>query len=214
MNQYLITGLPRTRSAWLANLLTWGTSYCHHEASLSCRSIDDLAAKLDEGGVPSGTTHAGNADPSMPMFWRPIMDAFPNAKVVFIIRDVTEAAEAQCAASMAENIPMSQPDMLDLCRRNEAECDAWFQALKNGQAMLIMFDDLERIRTIHALWRFLLPDIPFPEQRANALQLLRVTQIFRKSWAANRGESDLLAPDGRYLIEQSLGFQEREALCQ
>lgn len=38
--KFVITGLPRTRSAWFSAYLTQGDTYCHHEATFHNSSMD------------------------------------------------------------------------------------------------------------------------------------------------------------------------------
>lgn len=85
-HQFFITGLPRSRSAWFANLFTWGDSICYHDALCDglTRSGDaplkSLYDKL-EGERPRGHSCSSNV-----MAWRILDDWFPNAPWVVIDR--------------------------------------------------------------------------------------------------------------------------------
>ncbi|MBP9155518.1 MAG: hypothetical protein KBF48_11280 [Xanthomonadales bacterium] len=83
MSRFFIVCLPRSRSAWLSNLLTYESVLCLHEPLLGCRSLDDLEAKL----ATTGTPIAGAADTGA-MFWvDDIIERFPDARFVLLARD-------------------------------------------------------------------------------------------------------------------------------
>lgn len=79
---FFVLGLPRSRTAWLANFLTYGDKFCFHEGINGCRSIDEFKSKLGPNG-DSGT--------SMMLF---DMNAlFPDAPIVIIERDPIHVIE-------------------------------------------------------------------------------------------------------------------------
>lgn len=46
MKHFFVLGLPRSRTAWLSNFLTYDGHFCYHEGLDSCRSIAEYKAKL------------------------------------------------------------------------------------------------------------------------------------------------------------------------
>jgi hypothetical protein len=88
---YFITGLPRCRSAWLANLLTWDNSFCYHDGWLGIASVDQFAAMLNE----TPADKVGNSDPANVFFWEELAERFPEAKWVVVKRDY-ETTLASC----------------------------------------------------------------------------------------------------------------------
>lgn len=84
---FFITGLPRSRTAWLANWLTWGGSFCYHDGFVGCASVDDFASKLRT--TPG--THVGNSDPANVCFWQRLVRFFPDASWVIIKRNMDDA---------------------------------------------------------------------------------------------------------------------------
>lgn len=93
MRTFFIVGLPRSRTAWLANLLTYGDSFCFHEALAQVSSPQELPALFHSKAFPRGWYRevVGDADPSVPMFHVEIAELFPEAKYVFIERPYDEA---------------------------------------------------------------------------------------------------------------------------
>lgn len=73
MTPFLIVGLPRSRTAWLAKFLSWEGRVCRHEPSLHWTSPDDLTrwAAGEEGASDSMMTwlalDAKKLRPEMPL---------------------------------------------------------------------------------------------------------------------------------------------------
>ena len=87
---YFVTGLPRCRSAWVANYLTWGDSICYHDAFWQTPSFAAFCEMLDT----TPAMHVGHADPANLLVWEKLVKRFPNAKWIVIIRDVEETLAA------------------------------------------------------------------------------------------------------------------------
>lgn len=79
---FFVIGLPRSRTAWLANFLTYDDHFCSHEGINGCRSIEEFTTKLGSDG-DSGT--------SMMVF--DMNTLFPDAPIVIIERNVKHAIE-------------------------------------------------------------------------------------------------------------------------
>lgn len=92
MNIFFIVGLPRSRTAWLANLLTNGDAFCFHEAARTVGTLEELAAKFKAG--EGEYAFIGDAGPAIAEFMPSALSFFPEAKWVFIKRDVDEAYES------------------------------------------------------------------------------------------------------------------------
>ena len=78
---FYITGLPRSRTAWLSVFLTHGNAFCHHEAMNGCHSIEDYQAKMSL----SGYDFVGNSDCGL--FLSPELI---NGPLIIIERDIDE----------------------------------------------------------------------------------------------------------------------------
>lgn len=73
------------KSAWLANLLTWGDSFVMHDGFDGCETFDDFKAKLD---IPYRVV--GNSDPANVLFWKQIVAEWPDATWIVIERGVND----------------------------------------------------------------------------------------------------------------------------
>ena len=89
--RYLITGLPRCRSAWLAAFLTAHGSPCAHEAAISLGRSATLQDVFDAG-------FEGLCDPGAPLRYRATLeDAMRGCPTVLIRRDARMArASFEC----------------------------------------------------------------------------------------------------------------------
>jgi hypothetical protein len=54
LSNFFVLGLPRSRTAWLANFLTYNDNFCHHEGINGCKTIKDYKEKIANDG-DSGT---------------------------------------------------------------------------------------------------------------------------------------------------------------
>tara|TARA_R110000803_G_scaffold34529_4_gene75314 strand:- start:949 stop:1470 length:522 start_codon:yes stop_codon:yes gene_type:complete len=79
---FFVTGLPRSRTAWIANFLTYGDSLCYHEGLNGCNSMKEYQDKLE-----------GNGDSNTYLAVFDYNKYFPNAKKIIIDSDVDKAIE-------------------------------------------------------------------------------------------------------------------------
>lgn len=85
MSRFLIFARPRSRTAWLANFLTYGDTYCLHEPLAECATLAELVRRLDQPFRFGADVQAlGFADTSL--IHRPgdALDAFPGATALFV----------------------------------------------------------------------------------------------------------------------------------
>lgn len=142
---YFITGLPRSRTAWLANLLTIGDSFCLHAGLLrNGANLKRLAEHLDY--LAKRYPCAGDSDPSLlpaPAF-ETMAKLFPGASWVFIERDPEDA----CAAHNTAFPELSMP--LDVFQELMARMRALAPTVNS---LWVKFDDLREARFCAALYR-------------------------------------------------------------
>lgn len=200
MNYFFICGLPRSRTAWLANLLTYGPSFCHHDALIECAVPSNLPSVMNMD-VPRGTIFLGDSDSNLGLCWRSVIPMFPNAKVVFIERDRSEAIDAEYNAAVVEGYPVTKQEIGQFVNR------IWVgtrEFMANWKSKIIVdYNDID-IRC-DDIWEHCLGDVPFSWTRFRMLQEFRVTQIFReaeKRINPNAG-SFLLNPNERVLERET-----------
>lgn len=79
---FFIIGLPRSRTAWLANFLTYG-QLCYHEGLNGCNSLKEYREKLGEN----------NGDSSTGLMLLDMNKEFPDSPKVIIESDPQRAVE-------------------------------------------------------------------------------------------------------------------------
>jgi hypothetical protein len=83
MSNFFVIGLPRSRTAWLANFLTYDGNFCYHEGVGGCSTIEEYKDKL---GKDKGDSNTG-----LMMF--DFEKYFPDVKVIVIDSTIDNAVE-------------------------------------------------------------------------------------------------------------------------
>ena len=80
-NHFFIFGRPRSRTAWLANFLTYGETFCSHEGMADCSgSLIELERRMAE--LPARIV--GNADTGLIHIAQDVISHFPKAKLIVL----------------------------------------------------------------------------------------------------------------------------------
>lgn len=98
--RFLVTGLPRCRTAWFAAYLTEGDTICFHEAY---HNNVDLQVPFK---------NKGNSEPSVPQKW---IDEFEPQKIVIVHRDLGDVYRSLKQMGIAPSVQWLQ----DLEARNQ-----------------------------------------------------------------------------------------------
>jgi hypothetical protein len=167
---FFIVARPRSRTAWLANFLTYGPAFCLHDGLRGCGTVGDLAHKLARLGVE----YPGNADPGLPLVFTKVHERFPQARYVFVTRDPEEALESY-RLIVGDRVPSEDIDAG--WRRLEAAHDAMRSALAGQHYLEVSFAELEQCAACEAVWEYCVPGHPFPRARWEMLDALRVNVI-------------------------------------
>lgn len=154
MNPYFICSLPRSRTAWLANFLTFGASFCFHEP-FNEYAIEELPKLF----VSMNREHVGISDSLSTYFMDTLLATFPQAKLVVIRRPFEEVDKRLRELG----VPCT-----DLLRQ-------WEEALNE---IVAKYDPL--VVNYHrfdpeAIWYFLMPDVPLNRPRLQMLENFNVT---------------------------------------
>jgi hypothetical protein len=89
--RFFITGLPRSRTTWLANLFTYGASFCFHDLLGECRTVEDMDRHFEDIARGGCVKHVGNSDSALPWVWRRVREVWPEARWLIIEREPEEA---------------------------------------------------------------------------------------------------------------------------
>ena len=142
---FFVLGLPRSRTAWMANFLTYDDLFCYHEGINGCNNMDEYKAKI-EG--------KGDSCTGLPLIeFEPY---FPEAKKVIIDTDIDRAVKFG-----KEHF---NTDMTEMMTKAKSKLDSL-------KGLHIAFDDINsRLREI---WEYL-SCFDFNKQRAEQLIKLNV----------------------------------------
>lgn len=160
--KFFITGYPRSRTAWLANLLSYGDqSFCFHEGMRRAKDNAGLFALYD--GMPHALV--GDSSCGLLLNWREVASRYPDAKWVAIVRD-PQAVLASCRRAFPW-LRVSAPVVRDL--RDKLD-----EFLKSGvQMMSVGYDQLDD--EVSNILKFLKLEI-HPQRVAQCLE--NKTEIF------------------------------------
>lgn len=157
MIPYFITGFPRTRTAWLANFLTYDDSFCFHEALKRCDGVDALPELFKS----TGRRYVGNSDSALPFFAETVRKLFPQAKWVIVDRNEDEVLK-----SVRRVLPgLKHQEMLNMTKN-------FLDSL--GGALRIKFLELKNKDKCEEIWKYCIPDIAFSNMRWKLLDQLNV----------------------------------------
>lgn len=84
---FVVLGMPRSRTAWLARFLSYQDWFCGHDQLRYMRGMGDVKAWLTQANT--GTCETGGAP-----FWRLLQGMCPEARVVVVRRPVEEVMES------------------------------------------------------------------------------------------------------------------------
>jgi hypothetical protein len=87
MQPFIVLALPRSRTAWLSQFLTYGDWVCGHEELRHVRSLTDVSAWFSQPNI-------GTAETAAAPWWR-LFDRFaPNARLLIVRRPVNEVVDS------------------------------------------------------------------------------------------------------------------------
>lgn len=160
MNPFFVTGLPRSRTAWMANWLTTDKTLCVHDPICNL-----WPAVIDR--------RLGMSGPEVALSFYRLNEAHPAAPWVVVQRkDAKEAFEKVLRQHM--EIPEG-------FHKFWAERVEWIARIGDHDRVLkVEFEALNYEDTAAQVWRHLLPEMPFDAARWNMLNDLNITQDIHK----------------------------------
>lgn len=154
MVDFIVIGLPRSGTTWLANWLTTDTTLCLHDpfAHLYPDQLDSYQTSKKLGISCTG---------AYMMKWL----AKQTCPVLIIERDVAEvdAELERMGLWTSKQIPNMVP------------------AFQHAQGRRYKFEDIWNEEKAREMWSFLLPGIPFDQERYQSLSVMQI-QPHMKTW--------------------------------
>jgi hypothetical protein len=165
---FFVTGLPRSRTGWLANFLTSQGALCVHEGLI--HGVDPALRWLTRGGP---NVRRGLSDSILPLYWTEVFQPFSSFRLVIVERDPEE-----CWESLLDFLELNE------VRVARVELEARFASVSAHLRDMIMFcphvlvkfEELNEPEALLDIWEHCLPGLPYDEERTNLLQRLNVQQ--------------------------------------
>jgi hypothetical protein len=189
---FLITGLPRSRTGWLSVVASGQKSICHHEPTPHLATYDALGTVYADDRFH----YVGVSDSALVQQIGRIMHDH-NAKALIVRRDPEEAARA-FEKYFGEDLGKFDPVLY--CRTMDQHLDRY---LGCDTVRFIGYDQLSDVNRLEAALTWLMPEARFPKlrelmhmnvqvDRAYAARLARIPHSFwhmDRSWESAHSEA-------------------------
>ncbi len=162
---FFITGLPRSRTAWLSVLFTTEHFTCLHEGIRLCDDFDSYLKMMHGYGAE------GDSSSALIAIADKVIQEFPDSNWLIIQRFPNE-----CAASAARVLNIDLQQALAMAYSDRKKLDA----ICPKNVMRIRYEQLDDEETVRNAWEFLLPGVPFNALRYKMLNELRIEPIITK----------------------------------
>lgn len=147
---FIVCALPRSRTRWLAELLTFGEWKCHHEIALGMREVADISRFF-------ARPFTGTAETAVAPGWELLRHQVPDIRAVVVRRPVDEVV----ASMMWAGLGVVTYDERLLRRNMEYGARALDRMALTPGVLSIDFRDLDRIDTCAELFAHCL-GLPMP----------------------------------------------------
>jgi len=195
---YIILGLPRSRTAWLARFLTYGDWCCGHEELRHMRSLDDVTAWFSQECI-------GTAETAAAPYWRLLERFAPGARVVVVRRPVGEVVESLMRIDGVTFDRAALTQTMTAMDRKLAQI-----AARVPGALSVRYADLAKEETCKAVFEYCLP-YPHDHDHWAALDAVNVQCDMRammRYFAANKPALDKLGAIAKHQCLAAMAVKE------
>lgn len=179
-HKFLITGLPRSRTAWLAALFSTDNVMCWHEPINKLGTLAAVQSMMDN---LKGYSHIGISDSSIGVDAHFYMDYFFDCPIVVIQRPKQEVIESLIR-------------FLGITRKESNKiADTIHEGLKYmvhvRDVMEVDFGELDNTKVVGGIWDYCTRGLPFDTLRCEQFQNLRINQHCEKVILNMNAEPDV-----------------------
>ena len=162
---YFIVGLPRSRTAWLANLLTVsGQSFCWHEGEAGHGGLEKLVEKMKR----RPESRVGNASSGIACYGDDVYRLLPEARYIIIERGLESAKQAlKETADELFDVDKIWPQVVK-------RFNLFVESLSEHYVLKIRYDQLHDEETCTNIWDFATGELPWDSERWEMLSKLNV----------------------------------------
>jgi hypothetical protein len=147
MTPFLIYALPRSRTAWLSEFLTYRDWSCGHELAIQMRNFDEVLTYFRRPNV-------GSAEPAAGPGWRLMQHHFPHMRSVVIRRPVEDVVKSMMRVDVDGVAVYDRDKLRRTMERSARDLDAL--SMQPG-VLTVDFDDLAREDACAAVFEHCLP---------------------------------------------------------
>ena len=161
VNKFFITGLPRSRTAWLSTFFTGNNCFCYHEILRTSNGVEGAVRKL----LNRKEMYVGNSDSSLPIWMDGIDHILRRSPIVIIERDINEVTNSLINL-LGEHDYIR---LLDLTLEN-------LEIIKKRYNYIsIDYNDLNKQSCLESIWDFCVPNIPFDKDKFEILKTINIS---------------------------------------
>lgn len=157
MTRHFITGLPRSRTAWLAAYFSTGKAFCYHEPMARISSLDQIAGLYD---LPQ-YDHVGISDSGLGFFTKEIIERFA-PRTIIVERDPDAVRRSLQSIGI--------PDRFYV----KVLAEALGSVPESPLVLRVPFDALRDPQVMEQVHRHLVPSVPFDPMRFALMSKLMV----------------------------------------
>lgn len=162
---FFITGLPRSRTAWMAAFMSTGQAHCFHDVLADCEP-SGMRAKMN-----FGARWVGDSDSALTLFHKEVKQEFPKAPWLVIDRSVHDV---YASLSRIESVPCFAELMVYMAT-------LLAETKRAVNPMVVRFDQLDDEGTMREIVAHLCPGMEFNKERFELFKLMNI-QITGTRW--------------------------------
>lgn len=159
---FFIFAPPRSRTAWLSAWLSYGGKACWHDALAAVEGVEGLKALYNDGSEICGFAETAGC-----IFPRSILEAFPDAKFLFVSR------LHQHSVDSLNRLGQNGEAVMQQVNRAMSESIAYLRP--RAPVAFVPMEHLDQADTLASLWAFLRGD-EMPVDHTMMMLQLRITK--------------------------------------
>lgn len=185
LNKFFITGLPRSRTAWMSVFLSGGNTICYHDA---CENLSDIK-HIDDMYRSDFYKHVGISDSGLGFFLPYILEHV-KPRTLIIERDPADVIES------LKKISMLDTNFIELLHQE------LLKAKGHPLVMWVPFESLDSKRVMQKIFWHLMPGEPFDEVHYDLMSKMNIQCDIEKVMKRAHNKQDSMANLLRHIIPQ------------
>ena len=161
INNFFITGLPRSRTAWFSAFFTGNNSFCYHEIIRVSNDFESVIDKLTN----RKEMYVGNSDSSLPIWMDKIDHILRDSPIVIIERDIEEVSNS--LKTLYKEYDYTKILDLTLERLEVVK--------KRYNYISVDYNDLDHQTCLEDIWSYCIPNIPFDKDKFETLRTINIS---------------------------------------